>query len=184
MNGQKGVIDIIPPLDLPTYSLDNGITWQSPDVLMHPDSILRRQTFGQILEDPERKMANIRYDNQNILSEKVLVCKANFTIINYRSADHVYVAKDCIYDSIHGQPTRGTTRNGGMKLGKMEIFNCILPNGLSGFAEEKFCEHSDRVYHSGCHMAKACFICREDCKTYKCTIVPAKRPCISFTKYA
>jgi hypothetical protein len=179
-NGQKGVIDILDNENVPEYWHNSA--WHKPDIIMHPDSILRRQTFGQFLEDPQRRMVHIRYPQQiETLVDKVLVCRSIFAVINYRSGEHLYIATDCTFDPVIGQPTRGTSRNGGMRLGKMEIFNCILTNGMSSFGEEKLSQHSDRVLYKRSYFAsKALHICNEDAKYYKCHTVPVKRKCVQY----
>src|SRR4030095_8137905 len=93
-NGQKGVIDLLDNENVPEYWHNSA--WHKPDIIMHPDSILRRQTFGQFLEDPQRRMVHIRYPQRmKTLVDKVLVCRAIFALINYRSGEHLYIATDC-----------------------------------------------------------------------------------------
>ena len=52
--------------------------------------------------------------------------------------------KNVVNDCVLGQPTKGSQRSGGMRLGRMEIVNCLISNGLSNFAEEMLAENSDR----------------------------------------
>ena len=65
------------------------------------------------------------------------------------------------------QPTDGRNRNGGMRIGEMEL-NCLNSHGTSFFTKERMFECSDKYQTYICNKCNLIAECNEEKKIYKC----------------
>lgn len=164
-HGQKGVIRVMDKL----LTLDDHIEL---DLIVNPYSLFR-MTAGQILEGIQNggrdahKICNS--DGELIPNAKVFYAPTFYFPIAYWSSEHLYAPKNCILDKVLGQPVKGRSRGGGMRLGNMELFNALRGNGLASCFEEKFFENGDRIFDQ-IAIPKSVNLVQEDAKFFKCNL--------------
>ncbi|KAI1308188.1 putative DNA-directed RNA polymerase [Halotydeus destructor] len=158
LNGQKGVVKLIEPFTNPADR--NGI-----DLFLHPASVIKRQTMGELLMFGGAREEMIE---SNGIAHQIMVAETLFLEINYRSEDNLYVSDSCVIDAVMNQPTKGSNRNGAMKIGPMEIRNCFVGHGIAETAYELLIEKSDIQYQGSERRTTAFELCDADAKFLKC----------------
>lgn len=141
LHGQKGVIrvvDKVPTLDLTV----------KPVLIINPYCMFR-MTMGQPLEAVVLgggRDAQIVHnsDGQLMKGSKALYGKTFYLVIVYFSIEHMYAPDTWVMDKVMCQPVKGRSRQGGMKLGNMEV-NALRGNGIASCIEAKLHEDADRV---------------------------------------
>jgi RNA polymerase Rpb2, domain 6 len=200
-HGQKGVVVGIGSKNLLKYKCPRDGTWKWPDLVMHPESILKRQTMGQMLEyfDPEDEnciypsQVQVSYphefqvDSLNVVHETinrpgVMFFKSKFIFINYKSFDNMNSVVNCKFDTVSGQPTKGANRGGSYRLGTMEIKNCFMCTGLATFLHEKCVGHSDSVDLKSLKLTKGIIVSNLDAMCLKCQFVLKTKKCIKLKR--
>ncbi|XP_054706501.1 uncharacterized protein LOC129216315 [Uloborus diversus] len=174
LNGQKGVICTFNTFPRSKHHVE-------PDLIINPYSILSRQTMGQIKETID--LGGKDYDdlsNSDGISVPgtALIGPVHYFPISYWSSEHNYIATQCVRDKILGQPVRGRSRHGGMRIGNMEYFSCFMGNGLASCFEEKTVEHTDSIIYNGILIPKSVLLCKEDAAYFKCNISFDSKPVI------
>lgn len=165
LHGQKGVVSIFSSLPRSLY--------MKPDLIINPYCLISRETMGQIIESVALGGKDydclINSDGKPIPGTS-FIGPVHYFPISYWSSEHIYIAKKCIKDKILGQPVRGRSRHGGMRIGNMEHFNCFIGNGLASNYEEKIIEHSDRIINNDIAIPKSVILCKDDANFFKCNI--------------
>ncbi|KAI1293990.1 putative DNA-directed RNA polymerase [Halotydeus destructor] len=156
INGQKGVVKLIEPF------LDSV---RPIDLFLHPTSIIKRQTIGELLMFGGAQEQSVKVGDT---MHNILITETLFLQINYRSEDSLYVSDSCVIDAVMNQPTKGSNRNGAMKIGPMEIRNCFVGHGLAETAYELLVEQSDIDYKDNQRRTTAFELCDADAKFLKC----------------
>lgn len=141
LHGQKGVIrevDAMPRI---------GEGEQA--VLLVNTFCLFRTTCGQIVE--MKRLGGGRdvhavwnSDGTFMKGAVVLFGKTYYFVVVYFSNEHMYAPDSWKMDKVIYTPVKGRSRNGGMKLGNMEM-NALRGNGIACCFEQKFFEDGDRV---------------------------------------
>lgn len=173
LHGQKGVVTIFDSLPKSLYI--------KPDLIINPYCLISRQTMGQIVES--RHLGGKDYDqlcnsDGKPIPGTAFIGPVHYFPISYWSSEHNYIAKECVKDKIIGQPVRGRSRHGGMRIGNMEHYNCLIGNGLAACFEEKSLEHSDRIIENEIPIPKSVILCKDDAKFFKCNISYKTEKCI------
>lgn len=144
-HGQKGVINILEDDRFPL--LDEN---ERPDAIVSP-YFMYRCTVGQIKEGIERgnghDAVTVRHYDENGNS---YIVEAGGTFVagilyfgtSILGEEREYAPLTNTVDVLTGQPLKGRSLNGGMKLGEMEG-NAVRGKGLGDVRDEKLCEHSD-----------------------------------------
>lgn len=140
LHGQKGVIRVAEKV--PT--LDDNV---SPDLVINPYCMFR-MTTGQILEAVQwggGKDALQVFNSYGVLfvGATALYGRTVYFAVAYFSVEHMYSPLFWVIDKVVFQPVKGRSRNGGMKIGNMEMI-AIRGNGIACCFELKFSEDSDR----------------------------------------
>ena len=152
-HGQKGVIRTVD--DMPMFATVDTFGNEVrciPDMLVNPTCFFR-VTMGPIREamDRDGRDYHIVYnsDGKKLTVEPygVFAGSTFYFIVSYLSIEHIYAPQKNSIDFILGQPVKGRSRQGGMRLGNMEITNGMRGNGLAACFEEKVLEHSDRIFY-------------------------------------
>lgn len=176
LHGQKGVVVIFDTLPRSKYT--------NIDLIINPYCLISRQTMGQIKESLDlggRDYDRLINSDGKEIPGTTFIGPIHYFPISYLSSEHNYIAKECVRDKIIGQPVRGRSRLGGMRIGNMEHFNCLLGNGLAACFEEKSIEHSDRIMENGIPLPKAVTLCSDDAMFFKCSITYKTKPSIEVT---
>ncbi|KAI1298263.1 putative DNA-directed RNA polymerase [Halotydeus destructor] len=158
LNGQKGVVKLIEPFI-------HALSGKPIDLFLHPTSVIKRQTMGELLMFDGAKQETVEVDQE---SHRIMVAETLFLQINYRSEDSLYVSDSCVIDAVMNQPTKGSNRNGAMKIGPMEIRNCLVGHGIAETAFELLVEQSDIDYKDHQRRTTAFELCDADAKFLKC----------------
>ena len=145
MHGQKGVIrvvDEVPTLDLTVR----------PVLVINPYCMFR-MTMGQTHEAVmlgEGRDARTVHNSDGRLMEgsTAMYGKTFYLVVVYFSAEHMYAPDNWVMDKVMCQPVKGRSRQGGMKLGNMEV-NALRGNGIACCIEAKLQEDGDRVPEHG-----------------------------------
>lgn len=167
-HGQKGVICVVDKV----LTLDETV---QPDLIINPYSLFR-MTPGQLIEALQLGGAKDAKTVRNSEGELIpgataLYGKTFYFPIAYWSFEHLYAPKKCTMDKVMGQPVKGRSRGGGMRLGNMELFNVMRGNGLAACFEQKFFEDGDRVLEgSTLAIPKSVNLVQEDARFYKCNL--------------
>lgn len=174
LHGQKGVASIFDSLPRSKYI--------KVDIIINPYTLLTRQTLGQVKESEDfggRDYDLLINSDGKSIPGKAFIGPVQYFPISYWASEHNYIAVNCVTDKITGHPLRGRSRNGGMKTGSMEIFSCMIGNGIAACCEEKLFEHGDRRKHDGeIPIPRSCLLCIEDARCQKCNIIFNSRKCI------
>ena len=148
LHGQKGVIrvhDSVPTMDCTV----------KPVLVVNPYCMFR-MTVGQILETKLLGNGQDAYTVHNSDGLQVkgvtedeegaiaFYGKTFYFVVVYFSQEHMYAPDSCVMDKVICQPVKGRSRNGGMKLGNMEV-NALRGNGMASSFEAKFYEDGDRI---------------------------------------
>lgn len=170
LHGQKGVLQKHKQLP---YAMYQGKKIE-PHIIINALCIISRQTMGQILEvidNGGRDYTEVyNSDGKKMPNTVSLIGPVNYAGILYLSQEHKYVATKCKRDKAHGQPVRGRSREGGMRVGNMEVFNGLRGNGIAATCEEVFFENSDRFIHNGIPVPQSMVLCNEDANFFKTNI--------------
>lgn len=164
LHGQKGVIRVMDRVP----ELDDGV---SPDIIVNPYCMFR-MTVGQILESVAlgggKDAATVRNSSGvSIEGAKAFYGRTFYFVVVYWAKDHLYAIAKCSYDRVTNQPLKGRSRNGGMKIGNMEL-NALRGNGTGFIILEKFFEHADLVHLTPTvTIPKSVNVVIEDAKCYK-----------------
>lgn len=152
-HGQKGVMRTVDRMPVfgttDAYGNEIGVT---PDMLVDPCCYFRI-TMGQLREAKDRGGLDFNIiwnsDGKRLEAEGygVFVGLTFYFPVSYFSNEHIYAPKYNAIDKILGQPVKGRSRRGGMRLGTMEITNGMRGNGLASCYEEKVNEHSDCFFY-------------------------------------
>ncbi|KAI1282543.1 putative DNA-directed RNA polymerase [Halotydeus destructor] len=178
--GQKGIVKLIDSSSIArTLNSEGEVENDVIDIVMHSDSVIRRQTIGQMLEFGEPRTSWIRASDGQL--HPILVFDALFMQVAFRATDNIYMARTCAYDVVLGQPAKGSSRGGGVKQGTMEIRNCYVGNSLSFASKRMLYENSDVTFNDGCRCTRGYEICNDDATYMGCTYKLNKRKCIQFT---
>ncbi len=197
-HGQKNVVTAVKGIDMPvavrrnqsitgstsSIMVHNGIVGKCsdeneirtiPGLLQNSVSMIKRQTMGQIKEmlsngGDEYDIYNPRTDTYKIGTGFMGQC--SYLIIDFLCHEKLYEASKCAIDQITGQPVKGTSRNGGLRAGLMEVNTGFRANGLASAAEEKLVWDSDREIlqtsnTSWVPFPKNIHMCLNDAKTLK-----------------
>lgn len=141
LHGQKGVITVKEKMPILDFEIE-------PDLIINI-YCLSRTTPGQIIEAKELGSGKDAVYVQNSKGELIPNAKAFYGrtfyfIVAYYPSEHLHAPTKCTFDRVTNQPVKGRSRNGGMKLGNMEI-NAFRGNGMAFCFQEKCLEHSDLV---------------------------------------
>lgn len=141
LHGQKGVIRVMPQLP----RLDGDV---EPVLIINPYCMFR-MTTGQPLEALHLgggRDARTVHNSEGRLMEgaSALYGKTFYFVVVYFSCEHMYAPDTWVMDKVVNQPVKGRSRQGGMKLGNMEV-NALRGNGIASCFELKFFEDGDRV---------------------------------------
>ncbi|KAI1306985.1 hypothetical protein HDE_00883 [Halotydeus destructor] len=179
--GQKGIVKLIDSKSIArTVNSEGEVEHDVIDIVMHSDSIIRRQTIGQMLEFGEPKTSYIRSHDGTL--HPIQVFDALFMQVAFRATEHIYMARRCTYDVVLGQPAKGSSRGGGVKQGTMEIRNCYVGNNLSYASKRMLYDNSDVTFHDGCRSTRGYEICNDDASYMGCAYKLTKRKCIQFSE--
>lgn len=141
LHGQKGVIRVVDSVPL----LDGRVR---PDLIVNPYCLFR-MTPGQILEAVHLgggRDAQLVHNSEGLEMKgaKAFYGRTFYFVVVYFSFEHMYAPDRWVTDKVINQPVKGRSRNGGMKLGNMEV-NALRGNGIACCFEQKFFEDGDRV---------------------------------------
>ncbi|KAI1284267.1 putative DNA-directed RNA polymerase [Halotydeus destructor] len=161
LNGQKGVVKLLPPSYVVKLSSGRVV-----DLMLHPLSVLKRQTVGELLMFGGAREEEAVLPNGS--TQRLLVADTSFLQVNFRSEDSLYISAKCAIDAVLNQPTKGSNRNGAMKIGPMELRNCFAANGLASTTYELLIENSDLKYAGTSKSTTAFELCNADAKFFKC----------------
>lgn len=164
LHGQKGVMRVMEKM--PT--LDENVV---PDIIINPYCMFRLTT-GQIIEAimlGGGKDALIVRNSSGILIEnaKAFYGRTFYFVVIYLAREHLYATAKCANDRVTNQGLKGRSRNGGMKIGTMEL-NALRGNGTGFILLEKFFEHADLIHLTPTvAIPKSVNVVVEDAKCYK-----------------
>lgn len=141
LHGQKGVIRVVRDVPL----LEGRI---KPDLLVNAYWLFRI-TYGQVKEAEIWGGGRDAKFVLNSLGKLMKGDKAFFGLtvyfpIAYLSGEHIYAPIKCNLDRVTATPVKGRSRQGGMKIGNMEVY-ALRGNGIGSILESKLCEHADRI---------------------------------------
>lgn len=141
LHGQKGVIRVVSHVP----RLDGCV---EPVLIINPYCMFR-MTTGQPLEALRLgggRDAQTVHNSEGRFMEgaSALYGKTFYFVVVYFSCEHMYAPDTWVNDKVIHQPVKGRSRQGGMKLGNMEV-NALRGNGVACCFEEKFFEDGDRV---------------------------------------
>lgn len=177
LHGQKGVIRVMSHLP----RLDGDV---EPTLLINPYCMFR-MTTGQPLEAlhlGEGRDALTVHNSEGRLMEgaSALYGKTFYFVVVYFSCEHMYAPDTWVMDKVILQPVKGRSRQGGMKLGNMEV-NALRGNGIACCFEEKFFEDGDRVPVEGQPtetVPQAMCLVEHDFAYYKCHLEHQSSPAL------
>lgn len=181
LHGQKGVVRVV--RDVPT--LDGSVR---PVLIVNPYCMFRI-TCGQPLEAVRwggGRDAEVVHNSEGRL---MAGCRAfygrtfYFTVV-YFSSEHMYAPESCVMDKVISQPVKGRSRQGGMKLGNMEV-NALRGNGIASCFEEKFFEDGDRVpvrQRPTETLPQSVSLVQHDLAFYKCRLQLDTSPALTVTQ--
>lgn len=152
-HGQKGVTRTVNRMPVfaivDAYGNENRVT---ADMLVDPCCFFRI-TMGQPREAKDRGgrdfpiVWNSGGKRLETKSYGIFVGSTLYFNVSYFSSEHIYAPKCNAHDKILGQPVKGRSRKGGMRVGTMEITNGMRGNGLAGCYDEKAIENSDCFFY-------------------------------------
>lgn len=152
-HGQKGVtrtVDRMPVFAIvDAYGNENRVT---ADMLVDPCCFFRI-TMGQLREAKDRGGRDFHIvwnsDGKRLETKGygIFVGSTLYFNVSYFASEHIYAPKRNAHDKILGQPVKGRSRTGGMRMGTMEITNGMRGNGLASCYDEKVIENSDCFFY-------------------------------------
>ena len=164
LHGQKGVVRVME--NLPAL---NGTVY--PDLIVNvycmfritPGKIHEARKFG----DGTDSTFVVNSNGDLIENAKSFFGRTFYFVVAYLACEHMYAPEKWTFDRVTDQPVKGRSRNGGMKLGNMEV-NALRGNGIAFCFEEKFFEHGDRIHLTPTvAIPKSMILFCEDSKCYK-----------------
>lgn len=180
LHGQKGVIRVVEKMPV----LDGHVI---PDLIVNPYCLFR-MTPGQILEAVHwgggRDGTVRNSDGKDMKNAYAFYGRTIYFAVVYFSFEHMYAPEKWVTDKVMNQPVKGRSRNGGMKIGTMEM-NALRGNGIACSFELKFFEDGDRVpiddkpteaYPQSLRLVQS------DCMFYKCYLQVKSTPTITMVE--
>lgn len=176
-HGQKGVVRVIPTVDMPWCPADGII----PDAIINPFAFPSRMTMGMIMEMlVGRKVLDNEFNPDH---GRVVMCvgetgaqlavPVTIGVCWYGRMEQIAARKINVRsgsgptDPITGQPKRGRRVDGGAKFSLMDA-NAVLAHGANDFLHDRMCESSDPYTR---HICAKCMLpaTRDDPKQpYRC----------------
>lgn len=180
LHGQKGVIRVAEKVPL----LDGRVL---PVLIINPYCMFR-MTTGQPLEamllGGGRDAATVHNSEGRLMEgARALYGKTMYFAVTYFSYEHMYTPHTWVMDKVVCQPVKGRSRNGGMKLGNMEV-NAVRGNGIACCFEQKFFEDGDRVPVRGRPtetIPQSRYLVGHDFAIYKVLLEDASSPAITMS---
>lgn len=103
------------------------------------------------------------------IENKIFVGPTYYQRLKHLVSDKIHARAEGPINLLTHQPKEGRSKDGGLKLGNMEL-DCIHAHSIANFLQEKFFLHSDKYYAWVCNNCKQIARVNEEQKMYICSI--------------